>query len=341
MRIKILDEAREDLVPGFHFYESREPGLGSYFLDCLFSDIDSLLVYAGIHQVAYASYRCIANYYPVLRRLKSIDISDQRCSNDVMFETKKRRDSPLKKPPLRQAGQFLDEEMARLLEKIMEYVVVGTVMVVLALVEWYRWYFSPPPSPWIFTTSALLVCAYCLMKIALLRTQRQAVHQGRDGERVVGQQLESLRAKGFKVLHDVPGDQWNIDHVLIGPKGIFCVETKTISKRKGKAEITYNGQHVCIDGFVPDRDPIRQIKAASNWLRDFLKERTGKDYPVRSVLLYPGWYVSKQPGGAEVWVLNEKAFPAFLEVEYLQLMNEEIELAHACLCDYVRLSNAA
>ena len=47
MRIDILDEAQEDLVEGFHFYEDREIGLGSYFLDCLFSDIDSLFLYAA------------------------------------------------------------------------------------------------------------------------------------------------------------------------------------------------------------------------------------------------------------------------------------------------------
>ncbi|TMB71154.1 MAG: type II toxin-antitoxin system RelE/ParE family toxin, partial [Deltaproteobacteria bacterium] len=51
MKIEILDEAQEDLVDGFRFYEAREAGLGSYFLDCLFSDIDSLLLYAGIHQI--------------------------------------------------------------------------------------------------------------------------------------------------------------------------------------------------------------------------------------------------------------------------------------------------
>lgn len=50
MRIELLDEAKDDLIQGFHFYEGREGGLGAYFLDCLFSDIDSLLVYAGIHQ---------------------------------------------------------------------------------------------------------------------------------------------------------------------------------------------------------------------------------------------------------------------------------------------------
>lgn len=64
MRIEILDEAREDLIQGFHFYECREPGLGSYFIDCLFSDVDSLLVYAGIHQVVFAYHRCLSKRFP-------------------------------------------------------------------------------------------------------------------------------------------------------------------------------------------------------------------------------------------------------------------------------------
>ncbi len=49
MRIRILDEAEQDLVDGAQFYEMQEPGLGEYFLDSLYSDIDSLQLYAGIH----------------------------------------------------------------------------------------------------------------------------------------------------------------------------------------------------------------------------------------------------------------------------------------------------
>jgi len=64
VRIEILDEAQEDLIQGFHFYEGREVGLGSYFLDCLFSDIDSLLLYAGIHQVTYDHHRCLSKRFP-------------------------------------------------------------------------------------------------------------------------------------------------------------------------------------------------------------------------------------------------------------------------------------
>ncbi len=64
MKFEILDEAQEDLIKGFHFYEGREPKLGSYFLDSLFSDIDSLLVYAGIHQRTFGYHRCLSKRFP-------------------------------------------------------------------------------------------------------------------------------------------------------------------------------------------------------------------------------------------------------------------------------------
>lgn len=44
MKIRILESASQDLIDGFHFYEKQAIGLGNYFLDSLFSDIDSLQV---------------------------------------------------------------------------------------------------------------------------------------------------------------------------------------------------------------------------------------------------------------------------------------------------------
>ncbi|WP_447980120.1 type II toxin-antitoxin system RelE/ParE family toxin [Candidatus Nitrospira bockiana] len=64
MKIEILDQAQEDLIKGFRFYEDCESGLGSYFVDCLFSDIDSLLSFAGIHQVMYGYHRCLSKRFP-------------------------------------------------------------------------------------------------------------------------------------------------------------------------------------------------------------------------------------------------------------------------------------
>ena len=50
MKLRILEPAEQDLIRAFYFYEGQEEGVGQYFLDCLSSDIDSLLLYAGIHQ---------------------------------------------------------------------------------------------------------------------------------------------------------------------------------------------------------------------------------------------------------------------------------------------------
>ena len=64
MKIEILEKAKEDLVSGYHFYEKQSPGLGAYFLDSLYSDIDSLLLYAGIHRVIFGSHRCLSLRFP-------------------------------------------------------------------------------------------------------------------------------------------------------------------------------------------------------------------------------------------------------------------------------------
>jgi len=57
MKIKILKSASQDLVDGYFFYEKQSKGLGGYFLDSLYSDIDSLKVYAGIHALYFQKYR--------------------------------------------------------------------------------------------------------------------------------------------------------------------------------------------------------------------------------------------------------------------------------------------
>lgn len=53
MEIEILDQAEDDLIEGFHFYEAQQQGLGSYFLVNLYSDIGSLRLHGGIHRKAY------------------------------------------------------------------------------------------------------------------------------------------------------------------------------------------------------------------------------------------------------------------------------------------------
>ncbi len=48
MKVKLLSTALEDLYEARLFYERQGEGLGEYFFDSLFSDIDSLILMLGV-----------------------------------------------------------------------------------------------------------------------------------------------------------------------------------------------------------------------------------------------------------------------------------------------------
>ena len=64
MKIDILPEAQEDLIAGFRFYERQGHGLGSYFLEYLFKDIDSLTVQGGVHAKVFGYHRSLSKRFP-------------------------------------------------------------------------------------------------------------------------------------------------------------------------------------------------------------------------------------------------------------------------------------
>lgn len=64
MKIELLDQAEEDLLDGSAFYEYQQDGLGQYFLDSLFSDIDSLQLYNGLHERIFGYYRLLSKRFP-------------------------------------------------------------------------------------------------------------------------------------------------------------------------------------------------------------------------------------------------------------------------------------
>lgn len=65
MRIKIVPSASQDLIDGYWFYEKQSKEPGAYFLDSLFSDIDSLAIYAGIHSIYFDKYnRLLSKRFP-------------------------------------------------------------------------------------------------------------------------------------------------------------------------------------------------------------------------------------------------------------------------------------
>lgn len=154
----------------------------------------------------------------------------------------------------------------------------------------------------------------------------------------MGQFLERLREQGYQLFHDVTGEGFNVDHVLIGPAGVFTIETKTRSKpRRGDARVSFDGERLLVAGFEPDRNPIVQAKAQVAWLSQLLTESTGRQFAIRPVILFPGWFVEQSPDSTrELWVLEPKALPKFLEQAGSVLPMEDVKLASFHLSRFIR-----
>ena len=65
MKIRILRSARRTVADRIRFYESQDVGLGAYFLSSIMSDLRSLKIYAGTHQIFNDSYyRVVCTKFP-------------------------------------------------------------------------------------------------------------------------------------------------------------------------------------------------------------------------------------------------------------------------------------
>jgi len=64
MRITVLPSAQSDIASGFRFYQKQGEGLGGYFMESIFSDIDSLRLYGGIHRKVFGNYRVLSKRFP-------------------------------------------------------------------------------------------------------------------------------------------------------------------------------------------------------------------------------------------------------------------------------------
>ncbi len=252
--------------------------------------------------------------------------------------------SPIKGKPLRYAGESLDREIADIYDDmLLKYAVYVIFFLAFAVTDWYRVLTDSPIQPWTTTIGAGLVISYSTIKFFRLRKKAELLKQARDGERVVGEYLERLRAKGYVVFHDIVGDGFNVDHVLLAPTGIYTIETKTWSKPvRGSARVVYDGKKVVVNGFKPDRDPIGQANAQARWLGEILQESTGKKFPVRPVVLFPGWFVEATPAGkaSPTWVLNPKALPTFIENDKNRVEKTDLHLAAFHLTRFIRARKA-
>jgi Nuclease-related domain len=245
--------------------------------------------------------------------------------------------SPLKAKPLRLPGESLDREIDRWVsESAMGYYVAAAMLCTVAAFEWYGTLTHSPRRPLLFSTMAGIAVVVAVWRIWGIKNKVGKLRLGRDGERCVGQFLERLREDGGQVFHDIPGQDFNLDHVVISPRGVYAIETKTWSKPSPSSTITVEGDSLLVAGHAPDKNPIIQVTAASRWLAQKLEESTGKRFAVRGVVVFPGWYVEQRSARGAVWVLEPKMLPGFIEQEPVTVAPADVALAAFHLSRYVR-----
>lgn len=151
---------------------------------------------------------------------------------------------------------------------------------------------------------AIIASAFSAYRLWKLLNERRRIRLGFEGERHIGETLNQLMLVGYRVFHDFlitdkPRSIRNIDHIVIGPNGVFAVETKTRRKAKGAG-----GANVTVLDSVlqypwgTDQDELQQTQEQAAWLAEWLSKMSERPLQVGSILVLPGWFVDRRARSA-------------------------------------------
>ena len=235
---------------------------------------------------------------------------------------------------MRSPGQSLLQEIEDLNEKITEYIVC-LLSVPLGMYAFYVSYLFVKQGGvkasdlGIFGGVMAVFILFCLYKTSRLLAQRRRARLGYDGEVAVGQELNQLLREGYYVFHDVPAEEFNIDHIAVGRKGVFAIETKARSKptsenRQKDATVEYDGRALHFPKYT-DTKILEQAEHQEKWLSKWISSAVGEDIAARAIVALPGWLV-KRTSSEGISVVDPKRFASFFEhVGPRELSDEMIE----------------
>lgn len=191
------------------------------------------------------------------------------------------------------------------------------------------------PLPALVLSAGILACGiiFNAWAIRCFFLKRRNYLLGYLGERAVGEALEPLMHEGFHIFHDIPiqgkGRKFNLDHVVVGPTGLFAIETKT--RRKGRAREGYEDYVVFYDGrqliwpWGEDDFGLQQAIREADWLTEWANKMTGLSVTARPVLALPGWWVQTRALGSAA-VFNPKNIPSHIRGKGQRILSDkEIE----------------
>lgn len=239
---------------------------------------------------------------------------------------KKAERPPQTEKLLRPPGYSLAQKLNDSLDKALDGMLVACGLSAAAgVLVWLLTFclFHHAPLAWIAGTTfglVLFIAASSLLAIRSFRLYQdtQNLKLGLRGEQAVAEALNEATESGFRAFHDLQtGKVGNLDHVAVGARGVFLIETKARRKRgagHGLAahEVSYDGEAL---QFPQGRDAaaIEQARRNAAWLADFLRNATGEPVEVFPLVVLPGWYVKKsERGNFRVEVMAAKFLPGYL-----------------------------
>jgi hypothetical protein len=152
---------------------------------------------------------------------------------------------------------------------------------------------------------------------------------GFEGERFVGEEISRLIAHKFEIYHDVPFEGFNLDHVLVGSRGIFAVETK--ARRKPVDNSGEKKYRVLFDGkflqwpWGSDQHGIEQAKNNAKTLAAWLSSATAENVRVTPILALPGWMVDRKAACNVIHVLNPKEIYGVCSSQPEKISDQQIQ----------------
>jgi hypothetical protein len=199
----------------------------------------------------------------------------------------------------RSPGQALRDALSRAGLDAAEYAALGLFLLPLAASGYAAWWAANGSMPERDATLLLAVVAAALQVWVLWRLwgvlrHSRRLRYGYEAELVAGQELNGLGGLGYYVFHDVPlGERAaKVDHVLVGPAGVFAVETEARARRDPEREVTYDGASLC---FARQREtePLEKAIACARRMKEWLSAEVGEPLPVQPIVVLPGWRVRR------------------------------------------------
>ena len=138
-----------------------------------------------------------------------------------------------------------------------------------------------------------------------MNTPDRSWSRGAAGEREVGRRLEQLVPEGWRVLHSIPvGSQGaDIDHLLIGPGGVFCINTKNHSN----ASVWVSEHTIMVNG---TKQPyLRNSRTEGARVSRELSRATGWDVKAVPVIIVMARRYTERSRPRDVWIVGRRYTP--------------------------------